>query len=118
MLGRDRPGPSATAVRYRSRMGIDRRRRGAMVAAAAVASTALAAVTYTPAPAAALPAGFSDTAVAAVTTPTSIEQLPNDVVVVLEQDTGRVRLIDPASRVLSSTPALDLALDGIERRRP
>ena len=116
MLGRDRLGTSATAVRYRSRMGFDRRRRGAMVTAAAVASTALAAVTHNPSPAAALPAGFSDTAVAAVTTPTSIEQLPNDVVVVLEQDTGRVRLIDPASRVLSSTPALDLAVcQGSER---
>mgnify|MGYP001818802635 CR=1 FL=1 len=117
MLGRDRRGASATAVRYRSRMHFHRLRGGgAVVASATVAFTALLALDHTPSPAAALPAGFSDTVVAAVTTPTAIEQLPTGAVVVLEQDTGRVRLIDPASRVQSSAPALDLAVcQGSER---
>lgn len=87
-----------------------------MAAVAAVSLVAVAAVAHTSAPVAALPPGFADTTVAGVPTPTAIEQLPNGAVVVLEQDTGRVRLIDPASRTLSAGPALDLAVcQGSER---
>jgi len=93
--------------------------RPRLVAIATIAAAALAAVTAVvpaPSPAAALPTGFADTAVAGISTPTAIEQLPNGAVVVLEQDTGRVRVIDPASGVLSPAAALDLAVcQGSER---
>ena len=56
----------------------------------------------------ALPAGFTDSFVASIASPTCLEQLPNGRVVVLEQDTGRVRLIDSVSRAPLPTPALDL----------
>ena len=64
----------------------------------------------------ALPAGFVDSAVGAISSPTGIEQLPNGRVVVLEQHTGRVRLIDSATRSILPTPAIDLAVcSGSER---
>jgi glucose/arabinose dehydrogenase len=64
----------------------------------------------------ALPAGFTDGFVASIASPTGIEQLPNGRVVVLEQDTGRVRLIDSVSRSPLPTPALDLNVcNGSER---
>jgi len=56
----------------------------------------------------ALPSGFTDGLVAAVPAPTSVEQLPNGRVVVLEQDTGRVRLIDSRTGALLPAAALDL----------
>lgn len=58
-------------------------------------------------PAVAAPAGLVDVAVGSAASPTAVEQLPNGRVVVLEQATGRVRLIDPPGGVLP-TPALDL----------
>ncbi len=56
----------------------------------------------------ALPAGFIDSYVGAISSPTGLEQLPTGRVVVLEQDTGRVRLIDPATRATLPAPAIDL----------
>ena len=64
----------------------------------------------------ALPTGFSDSLVAGISSPTGLEQLPNGRVVVLEQHTGRVRLIDSATRTTLTAPALDLAVcSGSER---
>ncbi len=57
----------------------------------------------------AVPPGFTDGAVASISRPTAIEQLPNGRVVVLEQQSGRVRLIDPRSATVLP-PALDLAV--------
>ncbi len=56
----------------------------------------------------ALPPGFSDQAVATVARPTAVESLPNGRIVVLEQHTGRVRLITTATGVLRPGFALDL----------
>lgn len=58
----------------------------------------------------ALPVGFSDTLVASVPSPTAVEALPGDRVVVLEQDSGRIRLISTTSGQLLPTPALHLAV--------
>jgi glucose/arabinose dehydrogenase len=64
----------------------------------------------------ALPAGFQDTLIGSVSSPTAVEQLPNGTVVVLEQASGRVRLLDPNSGQSASTPALDLTVcTGSER---
>ena len=64
----------------------------------------------------ALPAGFADGYVGAVSSPTGLEQLPNGRVVVLEQHTGRVRLIDSVTRAVLPAPAIDLAVcSGSER---
>ncbi|MEO1056638.1 MAG: PQQ-dependent sugar dehydrogenase, partial [Actinomycetota bacterium] len=59
--------------------------------------------------------GFSDDLVADLASPTAVEQLPNGRVVVLEQLTGRVRLIDPQSGLID-TPALDLDVCGGSER--
>ncbi len=56
----------------------------------------------------ALPVGFDDQLVTSVSRPTAIEQLPNDRIVVLEQHTGRVRLIDTNTGALLPGNALDL----------
>jgi len=58
----------------------------------------------------ALPGGFQDSLVGSVSSPTAVEQLPTGAVVVLEQATGRVRLIDPSSGQIAPTPALDLTV--------
>jgi glucose/arabinose dehydrogenase len=54
--------------------------------------------------------GFTDAFVASVPTPTAVESLPGGRVVVLEQDSGRVRLIDTASGQLLAAPAAQLAV--------
>jgi hypothetical protein len=53
---------------------------------------------------------FTETVVASVASPTAIESLPGGRVVVLEQDTGRVRLIDVVAGRLLGTPAAQLAV--------
>ncbi|MDX2380488.1 MAG: PQQ-dependent sugar dehydrogenase [Acidimicrobiia bacterium] len=64
----------------------------------------------------ALPAGFTDSQVAGISSPTGIEQLPYNRVAVLEQHTGRVRLISSVTRAVSPTPAIDLSVcSGSER---
>jgi len=57
----------------------------------------------------ALPPEFSDSLVAAVSTPTAVEELPGGRVVVLEQG-GRVRVIDTATGSLLPAPALQLTV--------
>ncbi len=54
--------------------------------------------------------GFTDTFVASVASPTAVEVLPGGRVVVLEQNSGRVRLIDSSSGQLLPTPAAQLAV--------
>jgi glucose/arabinose dehydrogenase len=64
----------------------------------------------------ALPPGFADTFVGSASAPTTIEQLPNGRVVVLEQATGRVRLIDSVTRAVLPNPAIDLNVCGGSER--
>ncbi len=64
----------------------------------------------------ALPPGFSDVAVASVARPTAVEHLPNGRTAVLEQSTGRVRLIDTNTGQLLPGFALDLAVCGSGER--
>jgi glucose/arabinose dehydrogenase len=78
-----------------------------LVVVAAIAATGLVVSTGSPPVAAAVVAPFTDTLVASVPNPTAVEQLPNGNVVVTEQNTGRVRIID-ANRALLPTPAIDL----------
>ena len=54
--------------------------------------------------------GFTDTFVAAVASPTAVEVLPGGRVVVLEQNSGRIRLIDSSSGQLLPAPAAQLAV--------
>ncbi len=54
--------------------------------------------------------GFTDLGVASVAAPTAVESLPGNRVVVLEQDTGRVRLIDTVTGQLLDAPAAQLAV--------
>jgi glucose/arabinose dehydrogenase len=54
--------------------------------------------------------GFTDAFVASVPSPTGVEALPGGRVVVLEQDSGRIRLIDTASGQLLAAPAAQLAV--------
>ncbi len=54
--------------------------------------------------------GFTDAFVASVPSPTGVESLPGGRVVVLEQDSGRIRLIDTASGQLLAAPAAQLAV--------
>jgi glucose/arabinose dehydrogenase len=56
----------------------------------------------------ALPSGFSDSLVTTVDKPTAVEPLIDGRVVVLEQATGRVRIIDAASGALAPNAAIDL----------
>ena len=77
-----------------------------------VVSVTVSAAQMTAGTASALPAGFVDVAVAAIPSPTAVESLPGGRVVVLEQDSGRVRLIDSATGALSPTAALQLAVCG------
>jgi glucose/arabinose dehydrogenase len=56
--------------------------------------------------------GFTDAFVANVDTPTAVEALPGGRVVVLEQNSGRVRLIDASTGQLLPTPAAQLAVCG------
>ena len=58
----------------------------------------------------ALPPGFINQTVASISRPTAVEALPNGRVVVLEQHTGRVRLIDTNTGTPLPDPALDLAV--------
>lgn len=70
------------------------RRSRPLLASALVAATAVAAVTVAAAPtvqAATVPAGFTDTVVGSFISPTAVEWLPSDQIVVLEQ-AGRVRV--------------------------
>ena len=62
--------------------------------------------------ASALPSGFIDAPVAAIASPTAVESLPGGRVVVLEQDSGRVRLIDSVTGALLPTAALQLGVCG------
>ena len=63
--------------------------------------------------AAAAPApGLTDALVATVPSPTAVEALPGGRVVVLEQDSGRIRLIDSTTGQLDPTPAAQLAVCG------
>ncbi|MEM9514173.1 MAG: PQQ-dependent sugar dehydrogenase [Actinomycetota bacterium] len=84
-----------------------------LVAPSTVASEPLAAGTDVPEPR--LRDGFRNDLVADLASPTAVEQLPNGRVVVLEQLTGRVRLIDPQSGVIDA-PALDLDVCGGSER--
>ena len=54
--------------------------------------------------------GFTDAFVASIPSPTGVESLPGGRVVVLEQDSGRIRLIDTVSGQLLATPAAQLAV--------
>ncbi len=56
--------------------------------------------------------GFTDGFVASVDSPTAVEALPGGRVVVLEQNSGRIRVIDSASGQLLPTPAAQLAVCG------
>ena len=56
--------------------------------------------------------GFTESFVAAVDTPTAVESLPGGRVVVLEQNSGRIRLIDSSTGQLLPTPAAQLAVCG------
>lgn len=68
-------------------------------------SLALVPTGFRPAEAARPPTGFSDTAVTGVDRATAVEWLPSDQIVVLEQQSGRVRVGAPGG---SFTTALDL----------
>ncbi len=54
--------------------------------------------------------GFTDAFVAAVASPTAVEVLPGGRVVVLEQNSGRIRLIDSSTGQLLPAPAAQLAV--------
>ena len=54
--------------------------------------------------------GFTDAVVASVDSPTAVEVLPGGRVVVLEQNSGRIRLIDSSTGQLLPTPAAQLAV--------
>ncbi len=54
--------------------------------------------------------GFTDTLVGSVDSPTAVEALPGGRVVVLEQNSGRVRLIDSSTGQLLPAPAAQLAV--------
>ena len=56
--------------------------------------------------------GFTDSFVASVDSPTAVEVLPGGRVVVLEQNSGRIRLIDSSTGQLLPTPAAQLAVCG------
>jgi glucose/arabinose dehydrogenase len=56
--------------------------------------------------------GLTDALVASVPSPTAVEALPGGRAVVLEQDSGRVRLIDTSSGQLLAAPAAQLAVCG------
>lgn len=74
----------------------------------ALISLSTVAMVGTPSRAAALPSGFVDQKVASVSQPTSVESLPGGRIVVLEKASGRVRIFDGRSGVLTSQVALDL----------
>ena len=82
--------------------------RRILLSLALISSVSTAAVVGNSARAAALPGGFVDQRVAAVSQPTSVESLPGGRIVVLEKNTGRVRIYDGRSGVLTSRIALDL----------
>lgn len=77
------------------------------VAATSVASGVVLSLADAPVAAANVGAPFVDALVASVPSPTAVEQLPNGNVVVTEQASGRVRIID-ANRNLLPAPALQL----------
>ena len=78
-----------------------------MAAVAVVAFVAVGA----PGPVAAAPAsGFTESFVASVPSPTAVESLPGGRVVVLEQDTGRIRIIDTSTGQLRAAPAAQLGV--------
>ncbi|HSP30029.1 MAG TPA: PQQ-dependent sugar dehydrogenase, partial [Ilumatobacteraceae bacterium] len=81
------------------------------LAAVAAISTALVVVPgqHSAAAPAAAPA-FSDFSVATVASPTAVEPLGGGRAVVLEQDSGRVRIIDTASGQLLAAPAAQLGV--------
>ena len=54
--------------------------------------------------------GLTDTFVASVASPTAVESLPGGRVVVLEQDTGRVQIIDTSTGQLLGAPAAQLGV--------
>ena len=82
------------------------RRRSLLGASALLASSlAVAPTGFQPVEAARPPTGFSDTAVADVDRATTVEWLPSDKIVVLEQQSGRVRVAEPGG---SLTTALDI----------
>ena len=56
--------------------------------------------------------GFTDALVATVDSPTAVEVLPGGRVVVLEQNSGRIRLIDSTTGQLLAAPAAQLAVCG------
>ncbi|HYN33262.1 MAG TPA: PQQ-dependent sugar dehydrogenase, partial [Ilumatobacteraceae bacterium] len=56
--------------------------------------------------------GLTDVGVASVASPTAVESLPGNRVVVLEQDSGRIRLIDTVTGQLLGAPAAQLAVCG------
>ena len=56
--------------------------------------------------------GFTDSFVASVDSPTAVEMLPGGRVVVLEQNSGRIRIIDSSTGQLLPTPAAQLAVCG------
>jgi len=79
--------------------------------AALVVITTAVVVGRVPAVAEAAPTpDLTDGLVASVASPTAVESLPGNRVVVLEQDTGRVRVIDTVSGRLLGTPAAQLAV--------
>ncbi|MGB7881048.1 MAG: PQQ-dependent sugar dehydrogenase [Ilumatobacteraceae bacterium] len=87
-------------------------RRGVIAAVLCVVSVTVSVAQMTAGTASALPAGFVDVPVATIPSPTAVEALPGGRVVVLEQDSGRVRLIDSTTGALSPTAALQLAVCG------
>jgi glucose/arabinose dehydrogenase len=87
-------------------------RRLAAVAVVTVIVAASAVVGNRDAAEAAPAAGFTDVLVASVPSPTAVEALPGGRVVVLEQDSGRIRLIDTATGQLLAAPAAQLAVCG------
>ncbi len=83
------------------------RRRSALTAAALLASSFITAVAVDhPVEAADPPSGFSDVAIANVNSGTTVEWLPNTRIIVLEQETGRVRIAEPGGPL---STALDIA---------
>jgi len=56
--------------------------------------------------------GFTESTVAAIPSPTAVESLPGGRAVVLEQDTGRIRIIDASTGQLVPAPAAQLAICG------